>query len=268
MNWLNKLKRKFGGFAIEGLMTYIVALKGITYLLSIYDQTGMFKYNLMLIPSKVANGEIWRLFTFIIMPPETSFIFTAFVLYFYYMIGTTLEHEWGSFKFNAYYFLGILGTILAAFLTGSWVTSFYINLSLFLAFAQLYPDYEIHLFLLIPIKVKYLALFNWLFIGYKILLGSFSAKVAAIVSLINFFIFFGRDIVNSIRNKKRTRERRKRFNAKKSNRKYIHKCTVCGITEKDDPEMGFRYCSKCDGHYEYCMEHLKDHQHIKNEDQD
>lgn len=158
----------------------------------------------------------------------------------------------------------MLATAVAAFIVGQGTTALYLNLSLFLAFAYVYPDFEILLFFIIPVKVKYLAWLNWAFIAFTVLVSPLSNKVAALVSVSNYFLFFGRDIISNIRNNSSSYRRRKQFtpSLKKSS---IHRCTVCKMTEKDDPTMEFRYCSTCEGDYEYCMNHLKAHQHVKSE---
>lgn len=263
MNLLDRLERKFGHIVIKGLMKYIVFLNGIVFLLVYLDTTGVFYGRLVLDPSLVMKGEVWRLITYVFIPPTFSLIFVIFVLMLYYMIGTALEQEWGSFKFNLYYLIGMLGTTAAAFLTGVIGTPHYINLSLFLAFARLYPDYEILLFFILPVKMKYLAWFSWGILGFTLIVFPLPLKVAAVVSIVNYFLFFGKDIATRTKTNRQAYFNRKRFMADIPKDFTIHKCTVCGITEKDNPKMDFRYCSTCEGDYEYCMDHLKNHQHIK-----
>ena len=159
--------------------------------------------------------------------------------------------------------MGIIGTIIAAFIGGNPVTAVYLNLSLFLAFARIYPDYELLIFFILPVKVKYLAWIELAVIGFTIITAPISLKLAAIASLCNYLIFFGKDIFMEIKNKKEAHHNKEKYNSKISTKDYFHKCTVCGITEKDNPKMDFRYCSTCEGYHEYCMDHLKNHQHIK-----
>lgn len=266
MNWLDRLERRFGKFAIKGLMGYIVGLTGVVYALSYFDNRGYVISKLMLIPKLVMEGEVWRLVSYIFIPPSASIIWILFVLYFYYMVGSALEHEWGSFRFNVYYFVGMLGTTIAAFITGYGATSLYLNLSLFLAFARIYPDYELLLFFIIPVKVKYLALLNWAFFGITVLFGDTGSRVVAIVSIINYFLFFGRDILMRTKSNRQAYNNRRRFQVELPRDFTIHRCTICGKTEKDDPDMDFRYCPECEGDYEYCMDHVRNHEHIKNGD--
>jgi hypothetical protein len=156
----------------------------------------------------------------------------------------------------------MLGTAIAAFITGYGATSLYINLSLFLAFARLYPDYELLLFFVIPVKMKYLAVVDWAFIAFSVLAGDIPTKIIAVVSLLNYFLFFWRDIVTRSRNSRQTYNNRKRFRTELPRNFTIHRCTICGKTEKSDPNMDFRYCPECEGDYEYCMEHVRNHEHI------
>lgn len=264
MKWLNKLEKKFGKYAINNLMLYIVILTGTVFLLSMMDRTGGFIYRLVLIPSRVMQGEIWRLFTYIFIPPTQSPLFIIFVLYFYYMIGNTLEQRWGAFKFNVYYFVGVIATTVVAFLTQGVATSIYLNLTLFLAFASLYPNYQILIFFILPVKMKYLAWLNWGLFAFTIFTAPLSQKITAIIALSNYFLFFARDIANDIKRKHKVHQNRRRFdNERIWAQESLHKCHVCGITEKDDAKMDFRYCSKCDGSYEYCEEHLHNHQHVQ-----
>lgn len=263
MKWFDMLERKLGRFAIPNLMVYIVVINAVVYALDTMATGGLLANKLMLVPQLVVKGEVWRLITFIFIPPSSNMIFIFFALYFYYLVGSGLEQEWGSFRFNIYYFFGMAATILASFITGSSASATYLNLSLFLAFARIYPDFQILLFFVLPVKVKYLGWLNWAVIAYTVVLMPIPDKVAAAASVINFFLFFGRDMIKGARNRGTVYGNRIRFNTKVSEKASFHKCAVCGITEKDDPHMEFRYCSKCEGDYEYCSAHLKNHQHIK-----
>lgn len=260
MHWFDKLERKYGNLAIKNLMNYLVGLNGLAFLLTYIDPT--YTSKLILNPALVMQGQIWRLITYIFIPPSLSVLWLIFALYFYYMIGTGLEQEWGSFRFNLYYLLGMIGTTIVSFALGTSLTNSYLNLSLFLAFARIYPNYEILLFFILPVKMKYLALLNWIFIGYTVIFQPLPYKLAAVVSIINYFIFFGKDIVTRTKTNRQAYHNRRKFNANVPKKTTFHKCTVCGITEEDDPDMEFRYCSKCNGHYEYCMKHLHNHEHI------
>lgn len=289
MNWIQKLERKFGRYAIQNLMYYIIILYGIGFLLNSVAP-GFYTQYLSLNVNAILQGQIWRVVTFLIQPPDASLIFIIFVLHLYYMIGQHLEAAWGAFRFNLYFFTGVILHVIAAFaayfITGISfpIDTFYLNLSLFFAFAVLYPNIEFLLFFVIPVKVKYLAILDGIFFAYVILQafmpayggtiygGYYKANaIAAGVSILNFVIFYF-----SSRNFKAYSpgqvQRKKKFQREVRNAQVNraaaavgakHRCTVCGRTELDDPNLEFRYCSKCNGAYEYCQDHLFTHEHVK-----
>ena len=176
-------------------MLYITVLNGVVYLLSRVDQEGLFITKLVLIPSLVMQGEVWRLVTFLFIPPSTSPIWILFTLYFYYMIGSTLEHEWGSFKFNIYYLVGVLGTIGAAFLTGGVATAVYLNLSLIFAFSFLFPNFQILIFFILPVKMKYMSLVYAVMLVFSFWSTPLYGFITIGGSVLNFLLFFGKDIM-------------------------------------------------------------------------
>lgn len=263
MSLLDRLERKFGRFAIRGLMGYIVGLNAFVFLLTFLDNTGEYIMKLVLIPPLVLQGEVWRLITYIFIPPTYDLLWVVFTLYFYYMIGNSLEHEWGSFKFNIFYLVGMIGTTAAAFITNGGATALYLNLSLFLAFARLFPNYQLLIFFVLPVKVKYLAWLDWAFFAYTVIFQPLPFKIIAVVSIINYFLFFGKDIVFGFKNRGRAYYNKQKYNARLPRNLTVHRCTVCGKTEKDDPGLEFRYCVDCEGNYEYCMEHLATHEHVR-----
>ena len=263
MNWLNKFERKFGHLAIPGLMYYIVILNAIVFFFMYFDKTGTIINTLTLEPDLVMKGEIWRLVSYIFIPPTTSLLFIVFVLLFYYMVGVGLEQEWGSFKFNIYYLVGMIATTLAAFITGGGVTGIYLNLSLFLAFAYLFPDYQILIFFIIPVKVKYLAWLNWAFIAYTVLIQPLSEKVVAVVSITNYLLFFGKDLIQHTQRQRQVYNNRKKFHSENAYAPPVHVCEYCGMTEKTDPNMEFQHCPDCDAHFEYFTKHIQIHQHVQ-----
>lgn len=264
MNILNNLERKFGRFAVRELMVYIIGINALIYMLRFGMPQSEAIGKLMLDPRLILQGEVWRLITWVFIPPSASLFWIFFIFYFYYLVGTGLEHEWGSFRFNIFYFTGVLGTAFAAFITGEGATALYLNLSLFLAFAYVYPDYEILLFFILPVKMKYLAWLNWAFIAFTVLTAPLPNKVAALISISNYFLFFGGDILSTIKHRGSAYNRRKTFAPARKGT--IHACTTCGRTEADDITLEFRYCSTCEGDHEYCMDHLKSHEHITKKD--
>jgi len=262
VGWIDKLDRKFGKYGIKNLMLYITALNLVVFIMSFFDRTLISK--LMLIPSLVKAGEVWRLITFLFIPVDTSPVWFLFTLYFYYMIGSTLENEWGSFKFTLYYLIGVLGTIAAAFIGGIG-SGMFLNLSLIFAFAYLFPNFQLMIFFYIPIKIKYLAIFYVVYLivtfGSVPLLGLITIGG----SVLNFVLFFAGDIIFRLTMGRRVHDNRKHFKQQIPKWVVLHKCTVCGKTEIEDKNMEFRYCVDCDGDHEYCMDHLYTHEHIKND---
>lgn len=198
MKLLNQLERKLYKFRIQPFFSYIVfAMAGI-YLIDLFFPQFFLISRMMLFTPAVYAGEIWRLITFIIIPPGGSILQTALTLYFYYFVGTALENRWGPRRFLLFYAIGVISAIIAALITGIG-TNLYLNLSLFFAFAILYPDFQLLLFLVLPIKVKWLALLNGLYYLYGFVNGNWAIRVAIVFSLANLLLFFGGDIYNHLR---------------------------------------------------------------------
>lgn len=281
MNWLDKLERKLGRFAIPNLTVYLLAGYvigfGIVYLMP--DMIGY----LTLEPALILRGQVWRLISWVLIPPTTNLISLVFLVLLYYSLGTALERTWGSFRYNVYIFSGLLFTIIAEFglyvyflvrygveiplsMIGL-VSTNYITMSIFLAFAAIYPDMEVLLYFILPIKMKWMALVYAVMAGYYFFRGDLMTRVAIGASLLNFVIFFlsGR---NMKRFGPREQARKAKFRRQSApHMKYAngakHRCAVCGRTELDDPCLEFRFCSKCNGNYEYCQDHLFTHEHVK-----
>lgn len=287
--WLEKLERKLGRYAIPNLMTYIIGLYVLGLVIQLVSPSFYYEY-LCLNVEAILNGQIWRIFTFIIQPPNASYVFMIIVLYMYYMIGRELEAVWGAFRFNLYFFAGMIFHVIAAFAAyfavgvllpmGTW----YLNLSLFLAYAAVYPETQFYMFFMIPVKAKWLGWLDGAYFLYTIIQAFLPAyggnpivgyiyqanAVAAAVSILNFVIFFlGSRHMRPYTPKQLKRKneyKRKVQNARPVN--YYkdgarHKCAVCGRTELDDSNLEFRYCSKCNGNYEYCQDHLFTHKHVE-----
>lgn len=219
-NFLRKAERKFGKYATENLMTLIVCSMGIVFLIDFFTNPE-YEYRigslLAFDREAIFHGEIWRLISFIVLPPDSSALFIVFALYFYYLIGQGLERQWGAFRFNMYYLCGIIGTILSGLITG-YVTNSYLNLSLFLAFAMIYPNFQVRLFFLIPIPIKYLAIVDAALLGFCFLFYSWSDKLAILFALLNIALFFGGTLIQNIkyfirrkRHQKQMKDLRKSF---------------------------------------------------------
>ncbi|MBP8988973.1 MAG: rhomboid family intramembrane serine protease [Clostridia bacterium] len=206
---LDRLSRKLERIAVQSLMKYIVIGMGIVFFLDIIF-SGSFSQLLMFSKTGIMSGQIWRLISFIFVPPPSSPLFIIFALYFYWMIGEALEGAWGTARFNLFYIIGILGTILSGLITG-YASNQYLNLSLFFAFAILYPDFELLLFFILPIKVKWLAIIDAAFFAWSLIVSRWPERIALLVSLVNIALFFGPDLYNRIYNWRRRRQWRNYF---------------------------------------------------------
>ena len=200
--FLQKLQNKFGRYAIKNLMLYIVGAMGVVFAVD-FMMPAVSLINILAFNTEaIMQGEVWRVITFIAIPPAESIIFIVFALYIYWLIGSALEREWGAFKFNLFYLCGMIGTIAGGLITG-FATSFYLNLSLFLAFAMLYPNFELRLFFILPVKIKWLALINVAFLVIAFVFSTWPGRVAILVSIINVILFFGKNFVNNIKQRHR-----------------------------------------------------------------
>ena len=296
MNFLYKMERKYGKYSIHNLSLYLIIAYVIGYILEYAAPT---VYSMLTLnPYLILHGQIWRIVTWIITPPSSLDIFTIVMLFFYYSIGNSLEHTWGAFRYNVYIFSGIIFTVIGAFILyfvlqftdyyGMGVMGFtaameqqyigtiisymfstyYINLSIFLAFAACYPDMKVMLYFIIPIKIKWLALLDGALILYDFVTSDWTLRTVIIVSLLNFILFFlSTRNYNRVSPSEMKRKHNYRKKVYKAEARYAngakHKCAVCGRTELDGDDLVFRYCSKCNGNYEYCQDHLFTHEHKK-----
>lgn len=305
MLWFTKLEQKYGKYAIPNLTFYLIICYAIGYLLqlaSLYNlaMSGLMSYMTLDIYA-ILHGQIWRIFTWLLIPPGGFDLFTLVMLYCYFSIGTLLERTWGTFRYNVFMFMGIIFTIIGAVILyvfiwifgqslgagilegaellktvsagySSMFSTYYISMSIFLAFAMTFPDSQMLFMFVIPIKAKVLGIFYVAIMAYTIFSASaanvFYGIVTATVilfSLFNVLVFFivTRKSFRTPTQIKRQREFQKRAMRPKNITR--HKCAICGRTEESDPDETFRFCSKCDGNYEYCSKHIYTHTHVKNE---
>lgn len=275
-NWLDKMERRFGRYAIRNLTMYLLAGYAIGYLLS-FTMPQLLTY-FTLEPALILKGQVWRLLSWVIIPPNDNIIFVIFMMLLYYSLGNTLESYWGAFRYNVYIFSGILFTVIGAFSVngliggitgfGSLYSTYYINMSIFLACASIMPDYQLLLYGIIPVKMKWLAILDVVLLAVDAVQGGLIIRIVIIASLLNFIIFFfcnrnlrGHSPKQAVRRKKFQKQISRPQNQYAGGAK--HRCAVCGRTELDDPTLEFRYCSKCNGNYEYCQDHLFTHEHVK-----
>lgn len=282
MNWMNKLERRFGKYAIPNLTLYLILSYVLGYAISAV-MPNMFRY-LTLEPSLILKGQVWRLISWVVIPPSGPDIFTIIMLIFYYSLGKTLEQTWGTFRYNVYIFSGIIFTAVGAFILygvlkltvpyladgimmGGAFSTYYINMSIFLAFAASYPQMQVMLYFVIPVKMKWMGILYFALIGYDFITGGWSRRVVILASLLNFIVFFlsTKNLTpyspHQMKRKHRFEKEIKRAAPHGDGPR--HRCAVCGRTELDDPNLEFRYCSKCNGNYEYCQDHLFTHEHKK-----
>ena len=280
--WLDRFCYEHPNFGIPNLMKYIALGNVLVFLIDLVTG-GYASYFLSFLPSAVFHGQIWRVFTFIFVPvtgydPSSMFslLWFAMSVFFYYYIGNALEHQWGSTRFTVFYALGALMNLLIGLVLRTPVSMYYVNMSMFFSFATLYPDMQVLLYGILPLKVKWLAWFDCALFGFDIaralINGQLVVALLPIVALLNYFIFFWEDMMYLLRGKKERYSYRhspqvidfkKAQKELKKDRGYIHKCAVCGITDADDPDMEFRYCSKCNGYYCYCAKHINNHTHVQ-----
>ena len=218
------------------------------------------------------HGEWWRLITYLFDPPRTNPIFAFFAWYIFYLMGTTLETTWGLLRYNVYLAIGYFASLVFAFLCwfatgipGQAATNGFLYGSVFLAFARLYPDFELQLFFVLPIKIKWLALLTWIGYGWTMVAAdSWLTRAMVIAAVLNYLLFFGRDIARGMKQGHRGMQFRSRALKGKGvhdQARMVHRCRVCGLTSEMLAKTQFRYCSKCNGEFCYCPEHLHNHEH-------
>lgn len=284
MKALNRKIEKFcwthPNFGVPRLMLYIVIGNALVWLFGMMDTTGSLYSLLYFDPAMVMKGQIWRLVTFLLVPEASRPLFLLISLYFYYWIGSSLEAEWGKGKFTIYYFSGILLTVLYS-LVFFWITGVrviasatYVNLSLFLAFATLWPEERVLLFYFIPVKIKWLAwvdaaYFVWM-IGQYLILGQFGLALVPVVAMGGYLLFFAEWLMGFV-NPRRVKQKARTIQFKQAARKgqqeharqtYERKCAVCGRTDREHPDLEFRYCSRCAGYHCFCVDHINNHIHF------
>ena len=292
---MKDLRRRFERFCLKNrskgipnLMLIIAIGNLVVYVLSRVDPSNIVYSYLCFSRSAILRGQVWRLFSYVFTYLNDTagiYLFLAVVsLFCYYQFGKILESYWGPFRFNLYYLTGLLLTDLAALLLGSGADAAALNLSLFLAVATIAPEARVLLMFIIPVKMKYMA---WVYLGGTVLSVFLYLRIAPflsfywllpIVPLLNYLLFFGSDVKNILPDALRYHQRKNyrttgtgsrpnanwagSYHSKTGEKPYHHKCTVCGRTDTDYPNLEFRYCSKCNGYYCYCIDHINNHVHI------
>ena len=312
MSWLSKMERKYGKYAIPNITLYLIICYAFGYLIQIVNPA--FLDYLTLNPYRIFHGQIWRLLTWIVIPPSSISIFTLIMLYFYFSIGSTLERTWGTFRYNVYLLGGMLLTVVGALLfylvcqipaistsmmtaaitygqadTNALVmvwdaiapsfSTYYVCMSIILAFAATFPNVQVLLMFILPIRIKVLGIIYGIILAVEFLetvAAAFRAEnalytaiyagqaTAMLFSMLAFILFFV-TTRSSFRSPSQIR-RQKEYTRKmhpNTERVSKHKCAICGRTEKQFPDLEFRFCSKCNGNYEYCQDHIYTHKHVE-----
>ena len=292
---LKNLRRNFERFCfqnrtkgIPNLMLYISVGTAIVYLMTIFTRSPALYNALYFDRTLILQGQVWRLITYPLTTYRSNILLQLVSLLCYYSLGQAMENQWGTFKFNLFYLTGIVLMDVYAMVFNCTADVYYLNMSLFLGYATMYPDSSFLLFFIIPVKAWIFALFD-LFIVVMGLFSAFPYNLFPVIALANYFLFFGRDVLNVIPISWRANARRLLRKGKSSapgkkpsqpkvipfpnagsyeasvakpTAPYTHRCTICGKTDISHPDMEFRYCSRCAGYHCYCQEHISNHNHI------
>ena len=289
---MKKLRNRFDRFCfrhrdkgIPNLMMYIALGSALVYIINMIDKTYTL-YNILCFDrTAILQGQIWRLFTYPLVFDMGGLLYTAIGLICYYSLGRAIENSWGTFRFNLFYFTGMLLMNIYCMIFGCSASTDYLNLSLFLAYATMYPDAQFLFLFIIPVKARIFALLDLLLMVFGLLIYPFPYNLFSVIALANYFLFFGKDVVNVFPMSWRLNARRlfRKAPAKQQKAKtipfpnagsyqatvakpqapYTHKCTICGRTDVSDPELEFRYCSRCKGYHCYCQDHISNHSHVE-----
>ena len=290
---MKNLRRNFERFCyqnrdkgIRNLMLYISLGTALVYILSLVDESNTLYYVLCYNRELILRGQVWRLFSYVLTYSSNNILLMMISLFCYFSLGGAMERTWGTFRFNLFYLTGVILMDVFCLIFGGTASVVYLNLSLLIGFATLYPDAQFLLFYIIPVKAWILGLFYLGIALYNVIIltiaGYFPQNLFPLVSIANYFLFFGKDVANVIPLSWRIRMRRKtkpqapgrtgtipfpKAAAKQSpaasKANYTHKCTVCGKTDVTNPELEFRYCSRCNGYHCYCEDHISNHTHIQ-----
>lgn len=273
MSLIHRLERKYGRLAIANITTILIAGQVLLFVAMMMRGNqhggGNPLSGIYLIPERVVAGEVWRLLTFLFVPPPVSPLFILFAWMLFYLFGTTLEQHWGAFRYNLYLLIGYVANIAAAFLVwaligqGMVASNSFLYGTVMLAFARINPDFTLNLFFILPIRIKWLALLMWLGYGFTLLTGGWMAKFLVVASVLNYLMFFGQEHLRDLRQG----QQRRSFQSKVKSvpKRITHQCRECDLSSESSPKTLFRYCSKCAGQCCYCPEHIADHEHVKAE---
>ncbi len=290
---MKNLRRNFNRFCyqnrdkgISNLMLYVSLGCALVYLMTQFTQNPILYQLLVFDREAILHGQVWRLISYPLTFFNSNLLLMAISLFCYYSLGRAMELVWGTLKFNLFYLCGVLMMDVYCMIFGGRADVTYLNLSLFLSYATMYPNSQFLLFFIIPVKAWIFALFDLVLVIFGLLVYPFPANLFSVISLANYFLFFGKDVLNVIPVSWRYNARRlfRRTKVKKADRPkvvpfpnagsyeasvatpkapYTHRCTICGRTDVSDPNLEFRYCSRCNGYHCYCEDHISNHTHIE-----
>jgi hypothetical protein len=268
MRLLEKLERWLRPVAVPNLT--LVLIVGQVLLFVLIGARPEVLERAVFIPSKVLQGEVWRLLTFLFLPPTDQLLWALIFWYVFYLFGSALEATWGDARYNLYLLIGFTVTVSAALgaaaITGldQPASNGFLEGTVFLAFAYLYPDFQILLFFILPVRVKWLAMLAWFGYFWALISATdVTTRVVVVASVANYLAFFSRDILHGNYSVWRRLRWQKRVQRSERSRGPRHRCAICGITSETHPDMDFRYCTRCAGNHAYCSEHLPTHQHVQ-----
>ena len=286
---MKNLRQRFERFCfknrdkgIPNLMLYISLGAGLVYLFTQFSGN-YYLYNFLYFDRElILQGQVWRLISYPLTYGTDNLLLTAITLFCYYSIGRAMENLWGTLRFNLFYLSGVLMMDIYCMIFGGYADVYYLNLSLFLSYATMFPNAHFLLFFIIPVKAWIFALLDLVLVLFGLIVYPFPANLFSVISLANYFLFFGKDVLNVIPlswriNAKRLFKKKPKgakvvpfpkagsYEAATASVKtpYTHRCTVCGRTDVSNPELEFRYCSRCKGYHCYCIEHINNHEHIE-----
>ena len=289
---MKDLRRKFDIFCfknrdkgIPNLMLYLCVGTALVYVISSSTNNYALYDWLVFDRDLILQGQIWRLFSYVLTAYNGNILMQLLYLVCYYSLGRAMENLWGTLRFNLFYLTGILMMDVYCMIFGCYADVYYLNQSLFLAYATLYPDASFLLLFVIPVKAWVFALFDLVIVFLGLIANPFPYNLFSVISLANYFLFFGKDVLNIFpiswrlnaqrlfRRKRKTKSGPKvvpfpsagSYEATTATVKapYTHKCTVCGRTDVSDPDLEFRYCSRCNGYHCYCQDHISNHTHVE-----
>ncbi|MBI4374989.1 MAG: hypothetical protein HY549_00925 [Elusimicrobia bacterium] len=208
-NWLRRTERRLDFLAVPGLALFLAAMNAAVGILSMIKPG--FPGELALDPELLLQGQAWRGLTYIFIPPAGGSIWLVLWLLLYYGYLRMLENVWGDLRLTLFCLLGALSTTAVSLIFGEPLSSSVFNASLFLAFARIHPEFEVLLFFILPVKMKWLANLLWAMLAWNFLFGALTEKAWLAGGLAHYWLFFGSGHIQEIRGLLRRWRNRNRY---------------------------------------------------------